>query len=119
MAETQTAGLSENAVGAIAYITFVPAIVFLVLPPYSKSSYVRFHAWQSIFLNLAAIIVNGALSVVVAWGVLSGAFFFIALPRLIWLFWILIWVLCSVKALNGKRFKLPLIGSFAEKQAGQ
>ena len=56
-ASTQS-GLSENAAGAIAYITFIPAIVFLMMPPYNGSSYVRFHAWQSLFLCVAAFLVN-------------------------------------------------------------
>jgi uncharacterized membrane protein len=28
-----------------------------------------------------------------------------------------LWVICGVQAVNGKRFKLPLIGILAEKQA--
>jgi uncharacterized membrane protein len=40
------------------------------------------------------------------------------LTRLIWLAWFLIWVLCVVKAVNGERFKLPVIGDLAAKQAG-
>jgi len=36
----------------------------------------------------------------------------------VWLAWILIWILCVVNAVNGKRLKLPLIGVLAEKQAG-
>ncbi len=64
MSEPNQAGLSDNSVGAIAYITFVPAIIFLILPPYNSSPFVRFHAWQSIFLNVAAIVVSVALSIV-------------------------------------------------------
>ena len=51
-------GLSDNAAGAIAYITIIPAIIFLLVEPYNKSSFVRFHAWQSIFLGIAAIAVG-------------------------------------------------------------
>jgi uncharacterized membrane protein len=36
---------------------------------------------------------------------------------LILLFWLLLWILCALKAVNGKRFKLPIIGALAEKQA--
>jgi uncharacterized membrane protein len=118
MSEPNQSGLSDNAAGAIAYITLVPAIVFLVMPPYNASSYVRFHAWQSIFLNIAAIIISFALSFVLMFGMVFGAFFFLALSRLIWLAWFLIWLLCVLKALNGHRYKLPLIGDLAEKQAG-
>ena len=51
MSEPNQTGLTDNAAGAVAYITIVPAIVFLVIPPYNTNPYVRFHAWQSIFLN--------------------------------------------------------------------
>jgi uncharacterized membrane protein len=113
-------GLSDNAAGAIAYITFVPAVVFLVLDPYKQSSFVRFHAWQSIFLNIAAFIISFALSIFVAFAVFLGPamFVFIVFTRLVWLAWVLIWVLCVVQAINGKRFGLPIIGPLAEKQAG-
>jgi uncharacterized membrane protein len=41
---------------------------------------------------------------------------------LLWLLvdlaWFIIWLLPVVNAFQGKRFKLPIIGDFAEKQAG-
>jgi uncharacterized membrane protein len=115
---TQQSGLSDNAVAAISYITFVPAIIFLVLPPYNASPYVRFHCWQSIFLNIAAFVVSLALSVAMAMMMFFAAYTFLVLSRLVWLAWVLLWILCVVNAVNGKRFKLPLIGGLAEKQAG-
>jgi uncharacterized membrane protein len=114
---TQT-GLSDNAVAALSYITFIPAIIFLILPPYNASSYVRFHCWQSIFLNITAFVVSIAISIVMALTVLFAPFAFLVLSRLVWLAWVLLWILCVVNAVNGKHFKLPLIGNLAEKQAG-
>jgi len=46
-------GLADNVAGMLAYFTIIPAIVFLVLEPYNRSRFVRFHAWQSIFFNVA------------------------------------------------------------------
>jgi uncharacterized membrane protein len=40
-----------------------------------------------------------------------------ALTSLIWIFWLLIWVLCAINALNGKRLGLPLIGAISERLA--
>lgn len=110
--------LSDNGISAIAYITFVPAIVFLFLEPYCKSSYVRFHAWQSIFLNIVAFVISLVLGIVAAMTLFLAPILFVAFNRIIWLAWILVWVLCAVNALNGKRFKLPIIGALAERQAG-
>jgi uncharacterized membrane protein len=118
MSEPTPSGLTDNAAGAIAYITFVPAIVFLVLPPYNASPYVRFHAWQSIFLNAAAVIVSIALSFLMVFFMFFGAFFLLAVSRLIWLLWFVLWLICVLKALNGQRFKVPIIGDLAAKQAG-
>lgn len=118
MSEPTPSGLTDNAAGAIAYITFVPAIVFLVLPPYNASPYVRFHAWQSIFLNVAAVIISIALSFLMVFFMFFGAFFLLAVSRLIWLLWFVLWLVCVLKALNGQRFKVPIIGDLAAKQAG-
>ena len=51
--ETVQTGLSDNAASGLAYLTFIPAIIFLAVPPYNQSPTVRFHSWQSIFLAIA------------------------------------------------------------------
>jgi uncharacterized membrane protein len=118
MTESTQSGLTDNAAGAIAYITIVPAIVFLVLPPYNTNPFVRFHAWQSIFLNLAAIVLGLLFSFLTVFGWMFGWYFFYLLTRLIWLGWFIVWLVCVLKAVNGQRYKLPVIGDLAEKQAG-
>jgi uncharacterized membrane protein len=118
MSEPTQTGLTDNAAGALAYVTFVPAIVFLVLPPYNTNPYVRFHAWQSIFLTATAFVISFLLSFVLVFFVVFGAFSLLAITRLIWLAWFVLWLVCVLKALNGQRFKLPLLGDLAEKQAG-
>lgn len=104
------AGLSSNAAGALAYVTIIPAIIFLILEPYNRNSFVRFHAWQSIFLGIATFAVDMVLSFipVVGWIILPVAM----------LGFLVIWVICLLKALKGERFSLPVIGKFAEQQAG-
>jgi len=120
MTESNPTGLSDNGAGALAYITIVPAIVFLVLPPYNTSSYVRFHAWQSIFLNVAAIVIFVGFSILAMLGFIVGFhFYFLFLFRmLIWLGFFIVWLICVLKAVNGERYKLPVIGDLAAKQAG-
>jgi uncharacterized membrane protein len=118
MSDPNPVGLTDNAAGALAYITIVPAIVFLVLPPYNASRYVRFHAWQSIFLNLGAIVFMIAVSFLTVFGWMFGMYSIYLLTRLIWLGWFVLWLVCVLKAVNGQRFKVPVIGDLAEKQAG-
>src|SRR6202012_2375284 len=37
-------GLTSNAAAAISYITFIPAVIFLVMEPYNRDRFVRFHS---------------------------------------------------------------------------
>ena len=110
------AGLTDNVAGALAYVTIIPAIVFLVLEPFNKKRFVRFHAFQCIFFAIA-------------WTVLWIVLAFIGhIPFLGWatlLLWPLvglagfvIWLILVLKAYQGQMFKLPVIGDMAEQQAG-
>jgi uncharacterized membrane protein len=116
MSEPKQSGFSDNAAGAIAYITFLPAVAFLILVPYKKSPFVRFHAWQCIFLNFFVLIVYYALGFVLSYCGMSGFFLAVHIAWIVVLFWVLVWAFCAVSALNGKRTKLPILGALAERQ---
>jgi uncharacterized membrane protein len=58
-------GLSDNAAGGLAYITIIPAIIFLIVEPYNRSSFVRFHAWQCIFLTIGCVVIDVAFTFLV------------------------------------------------------
>jgi uncharacterized membrane protein len=113
-------GLSDNAAGAIAYLTIIPAIVFLVVEPFNKKSFVRFHSFQCIFLCVAAVVLDIAFGILlmIVTAMMPLAFFGVFLWPLVNLFWLAVVVICIVNAYQGKRFKLPIIGNLAEKQAG-
>ncbi|HKN23085.1 MAG TPA: hypothetical protein VJX73_16785 [Terracidiphilus sp.] len=114
-----TSGLSDNAAGAIAYLTFIPAVLFLVMQPYNRNSYVRFHAWQSILLCVAAVAVDLVLGFVLASALMFSPFLYLAVWRVIELFWLAVWIVCIANAAQGKRFKLPVIGNLAEQQVNK
>jgi uncharacterized membrane protein len=105
------AGLSDNAAGAIAYLTVIPAIVFLLVEPYNRSSYVRFHAWQCIFLTIASVVVH------TIFGLIPIIGWFLLLP-LAAVGFLVVWIIVLLKALKGVRYHLPFIGKYAEQQAG-
>ena len=49
-------GLQANTAGALAYLAgIITGIIFLVIDPYKSDRFVRFHAFQSIFFNVAWI----------------------------------------------------------------
>lgn len=115
---TNQSGLSENATGGLAYITPIPAIIFLLAEPYNKSSYTRFHSWQCLFMLAAWIVIDVAVAIVAS--VISILHLFAyGLYSLVALAMLILWLMVLIKAFNGERYKLPIIGDFAERQAGQ
>jgi len=55
--------MTDNVAGALAYVTFIPAIVFLVLEPYSKNRFIRFHSFQCLFFCGALFALGIVLSI--------------------------------------------------------
>jgi len=113
-------GMSDNVAGMLAYFTIIPAIIFLVMEPYNKNRFVRFHAWQSIFFCL------GMIAVWIAYAIVATVLVFVPIlghvvNLLLWatlLFGeIIVWVILVVKANGGQMWKLPVIGDMAERQA--
>jgi uncharacterized membrane protein/RNA polymerase subunit RPABC4/transcription elongation factor Spt4 len=115
--------MDTNLVGALAYLAgFITGIIFLVLDPYKSNSFVRFHAFQSIFFNVVWIafwIVWMILSAILT-PLTAGIFGVIALPLML-IFTLAgfgIWVFLMYQAYEQKLFKLPIVGKFAAQHAG-
>jgi len=113
----EVAPLSLDAIlGAIAYLTFVPAIILLLIPQTKRKKFLRFHAWQSIAFMIASVVIGVLARLLFAglglfpfggyllgWllaGVVSLALFFT-------------WVLLVLKAALGEEYELPWIGPLA------
>jgi uncharacterized membrane protein len=118
MSVSNPSGLSDNAAGGIAYITIIPAIVFLIVAPFKNSSYVRFHAWQSIFIYIAWAVVHLLVGLVQNF-VPTVLFLTLTLWQFVDLAFFVILIIVFVKAFNGKRILLPIVGVLAEKQANR
>lgn len=109
------AGSQDNVMGALAYVTIIPAIIFLVIEPYNKNPFVRFHAFQCLFFAGTMITLNIANMIL---GMIPFiGFLTIVSGMLIFLGGIGVWALLVFKAYSGEKFKLPVIGDLAEKQA--
>ena len=119
MPDPKNHGLSDNSLGAIAYITVVPALFFLAIPPYNKRAYVRFHAWQSVVLSVLGFILYLILSFFPMLNTYLESLAYLGLYLLVLLVWSLVSLWCAIQALNGKRFKLPFIGAWAEQQSSK
>jgi len=115
-------GMEDNVASALCYLLgLVTGVLFLVLEPYNKNKAVRFHAFQSIFFNIGAIVVNIAFSIV--FSIMRHM-----LPYSMWMIFTLLslglsllmlcaWAFLMYKAYNREMFKIPVIGDLAEKQA--
>ncbi|MDZ7638264.1 MAG: hypothetical protein U5J83_08450 [Bryobacterales bacterium] len=118
------AGLQQNVAAALCYLLGVlSGIIFLVLEPYNKDRLIRFHAFQSIFLWVAVIVLGIGLSIVsVILGLIPmigwiGGIIVLLLSLVLWVGVFGVWVYLMYKAYNNERVVLPLIGPLAEKQA--
>jgi uncharacterized membrane protein len=94
-------GLDENVAAFLCYLFgFMTGIVFLVVE--KESPFVKFHAKQSTitFLGLFVIILLfGAIPVI---------------GTLILIFSLILWLVLMIKALQGKRYLLPIVGKMVE-----
>ena len=111
--------IPENIAGVVAYITIIPAVVFLFVEPFKDNHFVRFHAFQHLFLWIAGFVIA------IAAGILTAILQLIPFMRvlifplagLITLAWFFVWVLLVIKAYRHEFFKLPIIGDLAEQRA--
>jgi uncharacterized membrane protein len=108
----------DNLVAALAYITFIPAVVLVLMEPFKRNRFIRFHSFQSIFLTVATIVIAIALrilySILTLVPVVGYLMAWLAVAVAV-LGWGILWLVLLVKALQGQSFRLPVIGSLAEK----
>ena len=108
MAEAKKGGLGlpSNTASALAYVLWwVSGIIFLLLEKDDK--FVRFHAMQSI-ITFGMITLLSFIPVI-GW----------MLSPVLMIIGFVLWLVLIFKAYQGEKFKLPVIGDFAEKQMGR
>lgn len=113
--------LTENIAGALAYLTFIPAVVFLVLVPYNRNRFVRFHSVQCLLFCGVGVLIAIALKLaglVLFIIPVLGPLLVVLVAMVVGLAAVVIWLVLVVKAFQGEIFKLPVLGDFAESYAG-
>ncbi len=96
---SKSSGVSPNALAAFSYILgWLSALIVLVIEKENK--FVRFHATQSLILNLVFIV-----TYLLAIGCLLSPLF------------LLYSIYLAYKAYTGEKYKIPYIGEYAEKHA--
>lgn len=121
-AQPASSGLTSNLAAALSYVFgVITGIVFLVLEPYKRDRFVRFHAMQSILFCVAAIVIS------IAWSILEDVMITISgwaavaltpIGLVISLGFFLFWLFLMFQAYSNKEFRIPILGAIAAKQAG-
>ena len=107
---SEKTSIVQNIAAAATYLLFfVTGIVFLVME--KEDEFVRFHAMQSTltFGGLFILVVVLTQTRVVGWVVDS-----LLVPLTL-----IVWIVLVFKAISGERFKLPFVGTLAERQLGR
>jgi uncharacterized membrane protein len=106
----------ESIAGALAYLTFVPAIIFLVLEPFKKNRFVRFHSFQCLLFWVAGAILAALLrlaALLVGLIPVLGPLIMVLASVVAVLAFAVTWLVLTVKALQGQSFELPILGDIA------
>jgi uncharacterized membrane protein len=112
----------DRALGALAYVGLVPAIVLLLIPGLRENRFVSFHSWQSVLFTIASALVGVVLKLLLmVLAIVPMVGFLLA--------WLLVgigcmgifilWIVLVVKAALGNYYQLPLIGPLAEQLAAR
>jgi uncharacterized membrane protein len=111
-----SADLKPNIAGMLCYpLSFISALLFLLLKPYNKDQFVRFHAFQSIFFFIVLLGLSLAIRLLTffSWplsNLLLSGLNLLAFGGTIWLMY---------QAYQGIKFKFPVIGDMAERHAAK
>ena len=101
-------GLEPNIAGPLCYLLgFVSAVAFLILERRDRE--VRFHAYQSLATFGGLFVLSAAAGVVPLIGALVVA--------LLTPIGLILWIVLMLKAYQGERLVLPVVGDWAKDQA--
>jgi uncharacterized membrane protein len=102
-------GLDENIAGLLCYVlTWITGLIFFLIEKDSK--FVKFHAMQSIVTFVGLFIVY----IILGFIPLIGGI----IATIIGLLMLVVWIILMIKAYQGVKFKLPVVGDLAEKWSG-
>jgi len=119
-------GLSANVAGLLCYVVgWITGIVFVVLE--KKSTFVKFHAWQSVMVFGVLTVAHLVLSRMLIDIGLGNLFYpnlgliraGVAFGWIIGLGMLALGIFLILQAYKGKMWKVPLAGNWAEKQANK
>lgn len=109
-------GLAPNVASLLCYLcTWVTGLIFLLIEKENKD--VKFHAWQAIFLGIAvfvAYLIIMVLGFIPYLGIVA-----MILNLVVWVGFLVVWIIAMIKAYQGQKWLIPIIGPMAEQQANK
>ncbi|HKC10966.1 MAG TPA: DUF4870 domain-containing protein [Vicinamibacteria bacterium] len=113
-------GVSPNVGGLLCYVPCCIGLIFSVVAAIveKQSKFVRFHAFQSLLLHAASIVIGIALVILqLVLSVIHLGFLGLLLRLLVFVGFLGIMIFMMVKANGGEELELPVIGDMAKKWA--
>ena len=109
-------GMSARTATLLCYIPvigWIGAIIVLASPRFRREWRVRFNAFQGLYLFVAWLIVDWALSPMLSFAHFGPG------PGLLKLIIFVTWIFMIVKVSHGELYKLPILGDLAEKSVSE
>jgi uncharacterized membrane protein len=111
-------GMQANIAGLLSYILgWITGLIFFLIEKENK--FVRFHAMQSMIvfgaLFILYIVVGMFMTALAMMRLGFLIHFFYLVNGVVMLVGLVLWVVLMIKAYQGEKFKLPVIGDIAEK----
>ncbi len=107
-------GMQPNVAAGLSYVLWwVTGLIFFLME--KQNRFVRFHAMQSILFFGGLTVVQIVLDILDRFPFIGLLTFL--LGGLVWLFGVVMWIVLMIFGFQGKYFKLPVIGDYAEKYA--
>ena len=111
-------GMQPNVAAGLSYVLgWITGLVFFLVE--KQNRFVRFHAMQSILFFGGLTVLNIVLNVISGFDIIFISGIAALLGYLIGLVGFVGWIVLLINGFQGKYFKLPIVGDYAERYANQ
>ncbi len=111
-------GMAQNTAAGLSYLVgWVTGLIFFFME--KQNRFVRFHAMQSILFFGGAAVLGVVLQIIAGAGVVGLSLAATCIGGLLTIVVIAGWIILMINGFQGKYFKLPVIGDYAERYANR
>ncbi|GAC1383813.1 MAG: hypothetical protein NVSMB33_11960 [Ktedonobacteraceae bacterium] len=118
VAGASSMGMAQNTAAGLSYVLgWVTGLIFFFME--KQNRFVRFHAMQSILFFGGASVLGIVLRIITGFDIPFLSLVSLCVSGLISLATLAGWIVLMINGFQGKMFKLPVIGDYAERYANQ